>query len=30
MTESQTQARPSAAALVKDLMTAHAEWVGAA
>src|SRR5690348_4518314 len=29
MTESQTQARPNTAMLVKDLMTAHAEWVGA-
>jgi len=29
MTESQTQTQPKAATLVKDLMTAHAEWVGA-
>jgi len=29
MTESQSQARPNAARLVKDLMTAHGEWVGA-
>ena len=29
MTESHSQARPDAGALVKDLMTAHAEWVGA-
>jgi hypothetical protein len=29
MTESQSQARPNAARLVKDLMTGHAEWVGA-
>jgi len=29
VTERQSQAWPNAAALVKDLMTAHAEWVGA-
>ena len=29
MTESHTQAQPKAATQVKDLMTAHAEWVGA-
>lgn len=29
MTESQSQARPNTATLVKNLMTAHAEWVGA-
>ena len=29
VTESQSQARPNTATLVKNLMTAHAEWVGA-
>jgi CBS domain-containing protein len=29
MTEGRTRARPNTATLVKDLMTAHAEWAGA-
>ena len=29
MTESQTQTQPKSVTQVKDLMTAHAEWVGA-